>query len=233
MNFIQIIVYAILAGIIPALIWLGFWLREDSTHPEPKRRIFYVFCIGALMVLIALPFEYAFQIYIPPTLSGSILIFTILSAMTEEILKFLGAYIGAFRSPDFDEPIDAVTYMTTAALGFSALENIIFVAAPLIKGGIINTIVTINLRFIGASLLHIAASGIVGLCLGFAFYKPLRGKILWVCFGLVLATSLHAFFNFFILKGVAKDTLIAFGTVWLVIIVLILLIEKVKSVQKS
>ena len=30
---------AFLAGLIPALFWLWFWLREDKAHPEPRALI--------------------------------------------------------------------------------------------------------------------------------------------------------------------------------------------------
>ncbi len=192
MYFLQITIYAILAGLIPAIIWLNFWLQEDNSHPEPKKRILITFCIGALAALVAYPLEYPIQTYLPLLIPGSTLIIIILSVFIEEIVNF-GAYFGALNTPDYDEPIDAIVYLTTAALGFSALENIIFILVPLLQGGVTDTILTINLRFIGASLLHIASSGIVGLFLGFAFYKPLREKIVWVTVGIILATSLHAF----------------------------------------
>ena len=176
MHFLQITIYAILSGLIPAIIWLNFWLQEDSNHPEPKKRILITFCFGAVAALVAYPLEYPIQTYLPLLIPGGTLIIIILSVFIEEILKFGAAYIGAFNTPDFDEPIDAIVYLTTAALGFSALENIIFILVPLIQGGVTDTILTINLRFIGASLLHIAASGTVGLFLDLHFINHSEKK---------------------------------------------------------
>ena len=33
------VIAAAAGGILPALAWLWFWRREDSTHPEPRRLI--------------------------------------------------------------------------------------------------------------------------------------------------------------------------------------------------
>jgi len=46
----------------------------------------------------------------------------------EESLKFLVVFGYSWRKPEFDEPLDGVIYSATAALGFAAAENIIYLA---------------------------------------------------------------------------------------------------------
>ena len=81
------------------------------------------------------------------------------------------AYLAALRFRVFDEPLDGVIYLVTAALGFSALENVFFLITPAQGGDLLRTIVTGDLRFIGASLLHTLASATIGVSLALSFYK--------------------------------------------------------------
>jgi RsiW-degrading membrane proteinase PrsW (M82 family) len=64
-------------------------------------------------------------------LSGPQLLFS--WACIEELTKFAAAFFIALRARVFDEPLDAVIYMVTVALGFSAAENTLFLMNPLIR----------------------------------------------------------------------------------------------------
>ena len=44
-------------GILPALAWLWFWLREDSRHPEPRQLIALAFLAGMATVAVVIPIE--------------------------------------------------------------------------------------------------------------------------------------------------------------------------------
>ncbi len=57
MSETNIIIFSLLGGIIPALFWLWFWIREDRLHPEPKSAILSAFIGGILAVFFALFFE--------------------------------------------------------------------------------------------------------------------------------------------------------------------------------
>ena len=57
LNEINTLVLALLGGIVPALFWLWFWLREDRLRPEPKSVLFSAFVGGIIAVLMALFFE--------------------------------------------------------------------------------------------------------------------------------------------------------------------------------
>lgn len=223
-NF-ETILFSLLGGILPALLWLWFWLHEDKKHPEPRGLIAKTFFLGMLSVLLVLPFQKGIEILLP----GMILPAILLWAVLEEIFKFGAAYFGGLHTRDDNEPIDAIIYMITAALGFVALENTLFILGPLIGEEITQGIITGNLRFIGASLLHVVASGFVGVALAFAFYKPgTPVKVgLWA---LVAAILFHTLFNMMILKLGAWGTPLAFMSVWLGVIYIIWAFEKAKLI---
>ncbi|MCC7500420.1 PrsW family intramembrane metalloprotease [Candidatus Nomurabacteria bacterium] len=213
---------AILGGILPALVWLAFWLLEDRCKPEPKKYIFFCFVAGMLAVIPALIIERAMV----PYLSGTNLLLG--WAATEEIVKFAAACIAALCWAMYDEPLDAVIYTVTAALGFSALENALFLLTPIQQGDLLRSIITGDLRFIGATLLHTLASATVGVALALAYFKPARVRKMAAIIGLILAIVLHTLFNFFILGSGSDSTFWVFLIIWAGIIGVLFTLERVK-----
>ncbi|MEX0909868.1 MAG: PrsW family glutamic-type intramembrane protease [Candidatus Paceibacterota bacterium] len=223
----ETIIFAFLGGLLPALLWLWFWLKEDALHPEPRRYITLTFIAGILTVPLVLPFQIAvYNNFTDPTLM------IILWAGIEEVMKFVIAYIVALNQRFVDEPIDMVIYMITVALGFAAAENALFIFHPLTDGNTLVSIITGNLRFIGSTLLHVFASATIGVMLGFAFYKGTLKRFYATMIGIILATALHTLFNFFIIEDNGKYTFLVFATVWAAIIMLILMFERIKRIYK-
>lgn len=217
--------FALLGGILPALLWLWFWLREDA-RPEPRRLIVRTFFAGIFIVPVALVLERYIDIYA----GGAFLI--IVWASIEEAAKFGAAYFAVLRLRDTDEPIDPLIYMITVALGFAAIENSLFLLDPLRNGNFLASIVTGNLRFFGATLLHTLSSSVVGLAMALPYYrrKVFRREIL-LC-GIILASVLHSVFNFLILESSGSQVLVVFSGVWAGIIALIVFFEKVKRIKR-
>lgn len=218
------ILYALLGGIIPALLWLWFWRKEDRLHPEPRRLILLAFVMGMLTI----PFVIPIQKYTATIFSGGLLI--LIWAATEEILKFSFAYFSVLRNKEVNEPIDYVVYMITIALGFAALENALFLIEPLSNGHFIESVVTGNFRFFGATLLHVLSSATVGVFMAFSFYKSKTKKLLYTGVGIILAILLHTLFNFSIINSNGTNILLVFAFVWAGIIILLLLLERIKSI---
>lgn len=225
MNF-TIIGYALLSGLLPALLWLWFWLKEDNLHPEPKSLIFGTFLAGAIMVLFAIVFE---------KFVGELILSTsykyIAWAAIEELVKFAAVAIIALRSKNMDEPIDAMIYCITVALGFAALENALFILTPLGDGDVIKTIVTGNMRFVGATLVHIVSTTTIGFMIGLTFYKGRFVKTISALAGIFIAIVLHSAFNLSIINITATSTLKVFAWVWCAIIILMILFEEIKVVR--
>jgi RsiW-degrading membrane proteinase PrsW (M82 family) len=217
--------YALLAGLLPSLIWLWFWIREDS-NAEPRWLIVATFLGGFLAVIAAIFAEK----YIAGLAIDSSLRYT-LWAGVEEIFKFIAVAVIALNTDYNDEPIDAMVYCIVVALGFAALENTLFLIQPLAGGEIAQSIVTGNMRFMGATLVHIVSSAVVGFGLGFAFYRGYIAKTIAIIVGLASAITLHAAFNLSIINGTTADTLKAFAWVWGAVVILIILFEEVKVVK--
>lgn len=221
--------FSLIGGILPALFWLYFWLREDKLKPEPRSLIMLSFFAGMVAVLAALFTEKTFKNIIV----DNIILVAIYAPIIEELFKFLGAYFTTLRRKEDDEPIDPIIYLISSALGFAALENVLFLMSPLSENNIITSIATGNLRFIGATLLHVVASASIGIFIGFSFYKSRFFKFSMIIIGLIVAITLHSFFNFFIIQGTDKSILAVFGSLWVAVIFLILILEKVKKINIS
>ncbi|MDQ5883367.1 MAG: hypothetical protein QG654_280, partial [Patescibacteria group bacterium] len=100
------IFFALIGGILPALLWLWFWLREDSKKPEPKLLLLLTFLIGMISVLVVLPIQ---KLFVGLGISEDIL--TIIWASIEELVKFGAVWAIALSSKSADEPIDFAMYM--------------------------------------------------------------------------------------------------------------------------
>ncbi|QQG45725.1 MAG: PrsW family intramembrane metalloprotease [Candidatus Sungiibacteriota bacterium] len=190
----------ILLTFIPPVLWLLFYLREDR-HPEPKVLLIITFLGGIAAALLAAVVEIflvgkggAVSSFI--TLEKNALLFFLIIALVEEYIKYLPVKLLITKRPDFDEPIDAMIYMMTAALGFAAIENSLFIM-PLFREGIFAGLEVAANRFLGANLLHALSSGIVGFFLARAFFSPRHHH--FVALGVIVASILHALFNYLIL----------------------------------
>ena len=224
MQFFETIIYAFFAGLLPALIWLWFWLHEDRRNPEPRRILALTFTTGMAMIFFAIPLEAFFMNVQAPALR-----FTAWAAI-EECLKFAAAFIVALHTRHYDEPLDAVIYMIVAALGFAALENTLFILKTSYDptASATSAILLTNLRFIGANLLHVLASSVVGVAIGYSFKKNRKEKILWTIGGLIIAILLHSAFNLSIMNSGSVDIFFIFLLIWLTMIGLMLVFEKIK-----
>lgn len=223
----MVLIYAFLSGLLPSFIWLWFWLREDALHPEPRSLMIGCFLGGFLAVIASIFAEqYIATLYTDPKIRYT------LWAIIEELFKFIAVAVIALKASANDEPIDAMLYCTITALGFAALENTFYIMNFLRDGDILKAIGNGNMRFIGASLLHIVSSASVGFALGYVFYKRKIAKIIATVVGLTIAIIIHSSFNLSLINSTSNlDTLRTFGWLWAGVIVLIILFEEVKVVK--
>ncbi len=231
-NFIPFIekypfILAFSLGLLPAVFWLWFWLKEDR-HPESAKMITLSFVGGMLAVVLVLPFQQFVGNYI----SGENQLAFFLWATLEEVFKLGIVYLIALRTVENDEPVDSIIYMIVTALGFVALENTFFLTDLVQAGDFFGVFLTDNLRFVGSSLLHTISSGTIGIFMALSFYQDKYKKILYTVFGLLLAITLHTLFNIYIMRSSDNGTILIFGAVWISVVILLLAFEKVKKLTK-
>jgi len=242
------IVIALLGGIIPSLVWLWFWLKEDRSAPEPTGLIALSFFAGMAVVYFVLPLQRWILASMPSimntvdvlTLKFSILppdeqtVRITLWALVEETAKFSTVFFIAFKTDFFDEPIDAVIYLITAALGFTAMENTLYILKDLAHGGTLDVLINGNMRFVGATIVHTLSSSLVGVAIAFSFYTSRFIKFIAVSIGILIATLLHTYFNLSIMGSIGTlNTLLVFSQYWAGVVGIIILLQIVKRLKAN
>lgn len=228
----------LLLTFLPPILWLLFYLREDR-HPEPKLLLLLTFIGGMTAALLALLAECLFVVSlagscragIGPTISPLILFLVI--SLIEEYVKYLPVKFLVIRRSDFDEPVDGMIYMMTAAMGFAALENVLFVL-PIFAENLPASLEIAANRFLGANLLHALSSGIVGFFLARAWFHPHRHH--FIALGIIIASLLHTAFNYLILirEVVAQGTFYIILLLATMAVMVFIDFERLKgSAQKS
>ena len=196
----------IILGLLPSTIWLLWYLRKDK-HPESKQMILKIFSWG---IIIAIPVA-LMEIGISAEISNInaflgnkisdfwlILIYSFLGvALVEETLKYLVVKCKVLKHHEFDEPVDAMIYMITAALGFAAIENILILFSA--SFNLFEATLLTSLRFVGATFLHALCSGLLGYFLALSFFATKKKRIKFVLLGLGISTLLHGLYNFSII----------------------------------
>ena len=144
---------ALIYGMVPAVAWLFFWLREQRARPKGTGSLLYAFMAGALMVIAALPVEKFLG-----TFSTNVNTLTILWATAEEVLKFSAFLLMLFAGSSIEAPVDYAMYAVVVALGFAGFENALYFLQPLQTGDSVVLLLAGAMRFLGTTLMHAAAA---------------------------------------------------------------------------
>jgi len=212
---------AILAAFIPALLWLRFFNRRDRYEREPRSLILKLFLWGVLSGPWAAGFNDLFTQIWSPIIKGapsfglfSVFLFIMVYALAlnEETMKYMVTGNTVRGDPNFNEPVDGMIYMTSAALGFAAGENFIYIIGAFfgvfesaVKGGmpaqgavtqafVAAFGVLAPVRSLITAVGHVTWSGITGYFL--AKHIVGGGSKRLVTIGVLLAGLLHTAFNY-------------------------------------
>lgn len=124
--------FLLLAALVPAAFLMVQVYRLDRIEKEPAGLLLKLVLFGALSGLAAGAIEGALTRVLDVTLGGGMLRLVLENflavALVEEACKRWVVLKFAWRHPAFDYRFDAVVYCVFSALGFAALENILYVA---------------------------------------------------------------------------------------------------------
>ena len=160
------------------LLLLYFYLRDNNR--EPWQRLIEAFGLG-----VALSLQVSFLQRALPDMCIFLTAF-VAAAVIEEGVKLIVLKLTLFRSPDFTQKIDAVTYAVFLGLGFATVENITHVSMWEI--GLV--------RAFTATPAHALFGVSMGFWLG--MYK-FRHKPWMLVIAMVVPTLLHGAYNYLIM----------------------------------
>jgi len=115
----------------------------------------------------------------------------ICTALAEEASKYFFLRVIAYSNKNFNEPFDGITYSVMVAMGFAMVENLLYVLGDA-NGGLETALV----RMFTAIPAHAVFAIIMGYYVGLAKYK--NNKKTYLAIGLIAATVVHGFYDFFI-----------------------------------
>lgn len=234
MNLFITYLLPFMVGLIPLIIWLTFFLLRDWKKPEPAKIIIQMFLVGITSAILAFGIETIFSDYtknIAPLLYNLFRVHNnvwafLMVAIVEEIMKFAVIFFGFRKGNHFcDEAIDPMIYMIVCAIGFSSVENYFAVFNKL--ASFIDPLDILTARFIGANLLHIICSGVIG----FFWSLQIRTKKKFLLpLGIIIAVVFHTFFNTLIFTYGIFAILILFVIVFVSASILLWLFDYIEDV---
>jgi len=191
-----IIVNLILAA-GPALLLLLYFYRRDKNKKEPPKLVWKAFLFGLIAVIPAIIVELIGAVFIPEDggLGAIAADAFIVTALVEEVMKFLAIRLIVWKWKEFDEVMDGIVYTVAASLGFAMLENLLYSFGP-------TSVVLI--RGFTAVPLHAISAGLMGYYLGLA---KVRGKKT-VFLGILFAVLLHGLYDFLLFTQTAAAFLV-------------------------
>lgn len=206
--------YVLILGLAPAIFWLWYFYLKDRYAPEPRAWIVRIFLLGMLSTIPIAIIEGLIGVAIP----SEVFLAVVVAPVVEEVGKFLVVYWFVFRRPVFDEPIDGIVYAVTAALGFAALENVVYLFAAYSE----TLALPLELSVLRAVLSvpgHALMSSMWGYALGMSLVTPHPRATRLIGQGLLLAIALHAAFNLLVGAGLVGATILVLALVpvmWLI-----------------
>lgn len=199
----MILLFLALAPVAAIALFI-YW--RDEHEKEPMRLLWRAFYLGMLGVIPTVVLSLLME---PLGLDqeSSSLTFSFISvmvgiALVEELSKFFGVRMFLYRHKEFNEPYDGIIYSVMAALGFAAIENILYV----FEGG---AGVAVG-RAIFAVPSHAIDGVLIGYFLGIQKHEKKKGL---EYIGLAAAILFHTIYDFLLFQAENYSVFVLFFVV--------------------
>ena len=117
---------AAIAAFVPSLALLALVYSRDRYEKEPKWLVAKLYVMSILAIAMAFVLESATG----PRLTGAVVVVLgsgLLVGLIEEGSKFSVLVFGTRRNRHFNEPVDGMIYASAVALGFAAIESLLYI----------------------------------------------------------------------------------------------------------
>ncbi|MDH3953323.1 MAG: PrsW family intramembrane metalloprotease [Gammaproteobacteria bacterium] len=190
----------LLPVLLPILFWGGYHYHKDRHLPEPVGHLALAFGLGLLSAAISralyVALGWASLRYDALALADGntlgLFAYSMLAiGPVEELAKMLVFLILVLKLPEMDEPIDGIIYASFVALGYAAVENVMYLDYL--------TPTEAAARGFAGPVVHILFASIWGYTIGCAHLRGesiLRGLV----GGFLLAAGLHGLYDFVVLQ---------------------------------
>lgn len=190
----------LLPVLLPILFWGAYHYHKDRYLPEPLSRLLLAFALGLLSAAVSrglyVTLGWASLRYDALALADGNTLGLFAYAMlaigpVEELAKMLPFLLLVLTFPEMDEPIDGIIYASFVALGYAAVENVLYLEY-------LTPAESVARGFAGP-VVHMLFASIWGFAIGCAH---LRGESLLPAMagGFLLAAGLHGLYDFIVLQ---------------------------------
>jgi RsiW-degrading membrane proteinase PrsW (M82 family) len=162
------------AALLPPLFLMWKVYQNDTIEKEPTGLLVKIFVFGMISTIPAVILETIGQtvlegvLGIPQGRVFNLLMFFIVVAGAEELVKYFAMKLPTWRNENFNYVFDGVVYGVAAALGFAALENVLYV----LDGGL----ATAGMRALTSIPIHCICGVYMGHYYGMSRFYAVRGK---------------------------------------------------------
>ncbi|MCD6094746.1 PrsW family intramembrane metalloprotease [bacterium] len=229
-------------GVIPCILWLIFYLRQD-VHPESNKKVIEIFLWGVVIVVPVVVVEKFLEIFFPTedilfqNLPLLFLYYIVGVGFVEEFSKYFIVRSRVINSSEFDEPIDAILYLIIAGLGFATVENIIVIFNVGTLEGLKGAAIVSLIRPFTAIFIHTLAAGITGYFLALSLHQKPEKRGILVLSGLLLSSIFHGVYDAFMLQLEENPSLFSlllpFAIIVLVGVLVYIFFIKVKKMPRT
>ena len=194
-------IISVIIALIPPLLWLSIFYRQDRLNPEPKSCVLKIMLLGALVQkaiyspIIALVFSGSNNGI--TTIGSRLIVNIILIAIIQESLKLISVRYSIYPSKEFDEVIDGIIYGSALGLGFAAMTSI---SNIITSGGAMLTNVTALVVI--ETFAHASITGLSCYILGVSKYS--KFNLLRLPLAVIIASALNAITQF-LLNAVVRQ----------------------------
>ncbi|MBL8151099.1 MAG: PrsW family intramembrane metalloprotease [Blastocatellia bacterium] len=184
----------IFLSLLPCVLWLLFFYIQDRHDRAPLSTVAITFLIGIFSavpasILNSFGLVFLYLIFGEHHITTFLQFFTVVGPV-EEAVKMLAVLIFAYRQQVFDEPVDGIVYSAAAAMGFAAIENVLYVSQFSVE--------VLAVRGPLANAGHALFSAFWGLALSKAKASPnVRGhRTRIIISGLIAAAFVHGLYDY-------------------------------------
>ncbi len=192
----MMIIYSILAAVIPISIYLFLIWKLDKFEPEPLSLLLKYFLFGAfgatsISLIISLIVYNSFSVNNFTDLQIDIITNAIGPAIIEEFAKGI-FLIFIFRNKQFDNFTDGLVYGGAIGLGFAMSENFLYYFS---ESHFNSWIYLVLIRTVFTSLMHCISTAILGATFAKVKFSNFKGKFIFALLGIFSAISIHFYWN--------------------------------------
>jgi RsiW-degrading membrane proteinase PrsW (M82 family) len=220
------VIFAFVFSFLVALFWLRWFRKKDKYEKEPERLVFLAFFAGVLATVPTVILEALLRLrdQSSTVVLRNLFLSFLWVGIVEEFFKYLAVRLTVYRSKEFNEVMDGMVYMVSAALGFAATENVGYMLGFGYAVGFPRAILSY--------LAHISFSAILGFYVG---KSKIEGRKNLILVGFALAISLHWLYDAFLVAGTLESsggffllgiTVLVFG-----LILTLILVKKAQAIS--